>query len=118
MSDNLLMLLEMIEEVVAEELLAKKWQDMFSEPTAVKSPMDNFAQEIFKILKPESKPGELLTPEDFEVLNAELDSEDEQISDTAYKKTTELAKFLDQGLKQNNKMKKDLLMSYLNKTQL
>tara|TARA_R100000234_G_scaffold33582_1_gene19741 strand:+ start:334 stop:1854 length:1521 start_codon:yes stop_codon:yes gene_type:complete len=109
MSDSLLTILEMIEEVVAEELLAKKWQDMFSEPATVKSPMDNFAQEVFKILKPESKPGELLTPEDFEVLNAELDSEDEQVSDTAYKKTTELAKFLDQGLKQNNKMKKDFI---------
>ena len=38
MSDNLLMLLEMIEEVVSEELLAKNWQDMFDEPALVKSP--------------------------------------------------------------------------------
>ena len=39
MSDSLLTILEMIEEVVAEELLAKNWQDMFSEPATVKSPV-------------------------------------------------------------------------------
>ena len=109
MSDSLLMLLEMMEEVLGEELLAKNWQDMFDEPILVKPPMDEFAQQVFKILKPESNPTDFLTSEDFEVLNAELDSEDEQVAAPAYKKALELAKFLDQGLKQDNKMKKDLV---------
>ena len=113
MSDSLLTLLEMIEEVVSEELLAKNWQDMFDEPALVKSPMDKFAQDIFKILKPESKPTDFLTSEDFTALNAELDSDDDQISDTANAKTLELAKFLAQGLRQGNKMKKDLVDSLL-----
>jgi hypothetical protein len=113
MSDTLLSLLEMIEEVVSEELLAKNWQDMFDEPALVKSPMDKFAQDIFKILKPESKPTDFLTSEDFATLNAELDSEDEQISDPANAKTLELARFVSQGLRQGNKMKADLLDSLL-----
>jgi len=109
MSDSLLMLLETMEEVLGEELLAKNWQDMFDEPILVKPPMDEFAQQVFKILKPESNPTDFLTSEDFEALNAELDSEDEQVAAPAYKKALELAKFLDQGLKQDNKMKKDLV---------
>ena len=109
MSDSLLTILEMVEEVLGEELLAKNWQDMFDEPILVKPPMDEFAQQVFKILKPESNPTDFLTSEDFEVLNAELDSEGEQIAAAAYKKALELAKFLDQGLKQDNKMKKDLV---------
>jgi hypothetical protein len=113
MSDNLLMLLEMIEEIVSEELLAKNWQDMFDEPTMVKSPMDKFAQDIFKILKPESKPTDFLTSEDFAALNAELDSDDEQVSDTAHAKTLKLADFLSQGLRQGSKMKADLVDSML-----
>lgn len=111
MSDSLLQILEVLNEVLDEELLARNWQGMFDEPETVETPTDKFAQDIYNILKPESKPTQLLTSEDFATLNAELDSEDEEVGDNAFEKVKQLANLLQQGLVNGIKMKKDLVVA-------
>lgn len=109
MSDSLIQIMEILNDVLSEELLAKNWQEMFDEPALVEPPMDTFAQQLFNIIKPESEPKEVLSSEDFEKLNAELKAGDDEIFNLAYEKVQKMADLLYQGLGQDDKMKKDLL---------